>query len=448
MPVTISGDGGIAGVSSWGPANFANTGTLTTSGDDVTICPQAAGRASIFVDDSANRVGINTTVPGQLVHISQANPIVSISGTADNVELQAGTAGGTAYVGTVSSDRFDIRTNNSNVITVLTNGNVGISTTSPDAQLHLSRSAGGSVGPEIRLFNGSGSAADKARLSFFSGISQATSTLRGALDFDIDPSGFAELIYSNSGGGAVSERFRIDANGNVGIGTNNTVAHQRLTVSTGSEIDGTQVGISIGSTAAVAVRRSEIIKVNDAATRPLRIFASTSTTDAAVEFYHDNTNLSFTVTQQGNIAFPNGQGIDFSASQQPGASSSVLDDYEEGTFVPTFEPTSVGVTGFTDSGLTCSYTKVGQNVTLYILIGSSTVFNMANTQTAYIQFNGLPFNADSSGTSQATNGAISAQAPTATCLVSGNAFYMFGFNVTANIVGSQMLASVSYRTNF
>jgi hypothetical protein len=35
----------------------------------------------------------------------------------------------------------------------------------------------------------------------------------------------------------------------------------------------------------------------------------------------------------GNLVFPNGQGIDFSASAGGGASSSLLDDYEEGYFV-------------------------------------------------------------------------------------------------------------------
>jgi hypothetical protein len=36
----------------------------------------------------------------------------------------------------------------------------------------------------------------------------------------------------------------------------------------------------------------------------------------------------------GNLVFPNGQGIDFSASAGGGASSSLLDDYEEGTWTP------------------------------------------------------------------------------------------------------------------
>jgi hypothetical protein len=39
----------------------------------------------------------------------------------------------------------------------------------------------------------------------------------------------------------------------------------------------------------------------------------------------------------GNLAFDNGNGIDFSASEGSGASSSVLDDYEEGSWTPSIE---------------------------------------------------------------------------------------------------------------
>ena len=41
-------------------------------------------------------------------------------------------------------------------------------------------------------------------------------------------------------------------------------------------------------------------------------------------------------TSGGNLAFPNGQGIDFSASAGGGQTSSLLDDYEEGTWTPVY----------------------------------------------------------------------------------------------------------------
>jgi hypothetical protein len=57
----------------------------------------------------------------------------------------------------------------------------------------------------------------------------------------------------------------------------------------------------------------------------------------------------------GNLSFANGSGIDFSASAGGGATSSLLDDYEEGTWSPTV------ANGSAASG---SYTKIGRLVTV------------------------------------------------------------------------------------
>jgi hypothetical protein len=61
---------------------------------------------------------------------------------------------------------------------------------------------------------------------------------------------------------------------------------------------------------------------------------------------------AFTVTPSGNIAFPSGQGIDFSATAGTGTSE-LFDDYEEGTWTPNLQgyggtPTTSGI-----------YTKIG-----------------------------------------------------------------------------------------
>ncbi len=83
----------------------------------------------------------------------------------------------------------------------------------------------------------------------------------------------------------------------------------------------------------------------------------------------------------GNLAFPSGQGIDFSATAGTGTSE-LFDDYEEGTWTPVFN----GVTGGNQRG---TYTKVGDLVTAYGYMdaGSATVVNATVT--------GLPFTAGS-----------------------------------------------------
>lgn len=84
-----------------------------------------------------------------------------------------------------------------------------------------------------------------------------------------------------------------------------------------------------------------------------------------------------TLTSAGNQTITNGnlvigtagKGIDFSADgQASGMTSELLDDYEEGTWTPTF--TSNGTTGtVTTSFLYATYTKVGQVVHVQMSAG-------------------------------------------------------------------------------
>ena len=65
-----------------------------------------------------------------------------------------------------------------------------------------------------------------------------------------------------------------------------------------------------------------------------------------------------------NITFSNGNGIDFSATAGSGASSSILDDYEEGTWTPRMRgSTAEPGTLITGNGV---YTKIGNQVSVLI----------------------------------------------------------------------------------
>ena len=90
----------------------------------------------------------------------------------------------------------------------------------------------------------------------------------------------------------------------------------------------------------------------------------------------------------GNLAFPTGKGIDFSAvtGGTGTATANVLNDYEEGQFTPTI---SSGATAVTYSVQYGRYTKVGRLVTVYAQITTTAATRDAN------QFiiGGLPFSA-------------------------------------------------------
>ena len=99
------------------------------------------------------------------------------------------------------------------------------------------------------------------------------------------------------------------------------------------------------------------------------------------------TTAAMTLTTAGNLAFPTGKGIDFSAvtGGTGTATANVLNDYEEGTWVPV--PTA-GTGSFTSvTGAAGTYTKIGRMVTatafFKILVNGG--------GGSFIQVAGLPF---------------------------------------------------------
>lgn len=89
----------------------------------------------------------------------------------------------------------------------------------------------------------------------------------------------------------------------------------------------------------------------------------------------------------GNLVIgTSGKGIDFSANPNAGgATSELLDDYEEGLFTPTLIGTSTAGTG-TYSTQTGYYTKVGDLVAFSLALTWT-----AHTGTGDMQIQGLPF---------------------------------------------------------
>ena len=90
----------------------------------------------------------------------------------------------------------------------------------------------------------------------------------------------------------------------------------------------------------------------------------------------------------GNLAFPDAKGIDFSAKTPDGSGtvgSEVLNDYEEGTWVPAlkFGGANVGMT----PAFTGRYTKVGRAVTVNGILSISN----KGSSTGDATITGLPF---------------------------------------------------------
>ena len=125
---------------------------------------------------------------------------------------------------------------------------------------------------------------------------------------------------------------------------------------------------------------------------------------------------NLTVTS-GNLVVSSGNGIDFSAAgNAAGMTSELLDDYEEGTWTPTWgsqinAPT--GANGITVSSGTAIYVKVGTLVHVAARVSlNNATGSFAEGKTVIL--GGLPFAANSSSTLQgpmtafASNGADTA----------------------------------------
>jgi len=98
-----------------------------------------------------------------------------------------------------------------------------------------------------------------------------------------------------------------------------------------------------------------------------------------------------------NISFDNGSGIDFSASEGSNASSSVLDDFEEGTFTPIYKGFTTDPTVTYDGQTSGRYTKIGRQVIANIVIRTDSVSGGSGS----LLIGGLPFTADGHGSARA-----------------------------------------------
>lgn len=100
----------------------------------------------------------------------------------------------------------------------------------------------------------------------------------------------------------------------------------------------------------------------------------------------------------GNLAFPSGQGIDFSATAGTGTSE-LFDDYEEGTFTYTLPCSTSGSYNVRSGYTTGYYTKIGRVVSITLRFESQG----SSSPVGNLQLAGLPFTTASSpalGTAQ------------------------------------------------
>jgi hypothetical protein len=208
----------------------ANTATVISSDPDNAVANsvlqfQVDGSEAMRIDSSGN-VGIGTTSPNQLLEVKGTSGTAAARIHADTItspraelEFMRGTTdtfGGDTYtdwkIGTVGATQADFaiissdttRGSNERLTIEYDTGNVGIGTTSPQGD-RLSV-VGSDLNNDDDLITLGG--AFTASTEFFASI--------GTHHIDVNNGG---IKFSTKQSGTVAERLRIDASGNVGIGT-------------------------------------------------------------------------------------------------------------------------------------------------------------------------------------------------------------------------------------
>ena len=219
----------------------------------------------------------------------------------------------------------------------------------------------------------------------------------------------APFIVSTDVGGIETEKFRITAGGSVGINTN--APDKLLTVFTDSNsgystaTNSTPSGQSLiklfnkNGTDNTGVDNYSAIEfgiANGATSQGWLGYTRTGNNQGAFFVKQRNAASSYPET----IRFPSSGGVTFGGGAND---ANTLDDYEEGTFVPTVTGLTNGNVMTLDSTIeTMRYIKVGRKVTLFGRFRISST----NSATGSIQLGAFPFTSDNTGPDQSSFNAL------------------------------------------
>lgn len=370
MTLTLDGNGTISGLGDI-DGHDLETNTLVNI-SDATFAAQAVGRATLFIDASTNTVGINTTTPAAAVFLEVADgtdPIVVLNNTgAGNLTLGCLATG--AYIGPESGHSLTLQTDGTARVFIDTNGETFIPS------------------------------------DIFIGYSKASWSSAGATQGDLN---FNGSLLGNNGAGNTVLGCGV-AGGQIFIGGGNTNTDTvRLQTGTTTKllvnsIGQVAIGVETPQARSITIRTTDLGSGTNYLNADADILISSSATTGGAIKFESNTaaiitggiageillqgrQLLFARVDANGIEIPNGGGIYFSSSPGAGASSNLLDDYEEGTWTPSFtiNGTTAGINYVNPpSG---SYVKIGRFVSCY----ADFRFTNKGTSSGAAGLNGLPF---------------------------------------------------------
>ena len=215
-------------------ASDLNTGIYHPSADSIAIT--SGGTAALTID-SNRRLGLGTSSPSRLFHVSGTTDTPAQFQTSQsNLYIQlANSSASNGYIG-FEGTNLSLWNNGANRLNIDSSGKVGIGTTSPSRLLHLSAADSTSFSSAdfdqtynfLRIVNTTN---DKAAGIYFGIGSNGEAAITAAETSD----GETALTFGTRGSGTRSERARIDSKGTLLVGT--------ATVPNGSNTQYTKFGV-------------------------------------------------------------------------------------------------------------------------------------------------------------------------------------------------------------
>jgi hypothetical protein len=195
---------------------------------------------------------------------------------------------------------------------------------------------------------------------------------------------------SGTAGNAVTltERMRIDNAGNLGI--KNAIPQGTLDV---GGIGGGQPGdllVTTGSTTAEVI----VGRLSGTSSDNTNFKVRNRVNEVAVLVNAGNKTLQVgkSISVAGATPTSSGSGITFPTVQDSSSDANTLDDYEEGTFTPSYASSGISAVTY-GTGRNGYYTKVGRMVTVIVNIMTDSV--SVTNSSASVFLTGLPFTASS-----------------------------------------------------
>ena len=253
-----------------------------------------------------------------------------------------------------SNDTINFRTNGTERFRIADNGRVGINSASPAATLDV-RDVG-STGPGILISGGNSTEGDLA----------------------IQDGEIFHIGHFNSDTDTYTDRFRIESTGVKEIVNGNLEINSTYIDFSGNYSSGILDQTAPSSTDAAIYRpQNNTLSFSTDCAERVRINSSGD----LVLFPGCNLVFSGTAGMTGGIDFSN-------TTNNAGATSSVLDDYEEGSFTPSYNTTNSNIGSVTYDARSGRYIKVGRLCFITIRLRTD---NISSVGSGTIRITGLPF---------------------------------------------------------